>query len=93
MSASTALIPATVLLTIAFITGAHFPGPLGLILAPVTVGLIFGVVYGQFHYGVDALAGIVVAAAVWLSLNGGMWPDRAPALHHTTDLESSPLRL
>lgn len=37
---------------------------LGRILAPVTLGLALGVVYGQFHYAVDALAGIVVGAAV-----------------------------
>src|SRR5438046_2626286 len=35
--------------------------PLGLALLPVTAGLVLGVVYGQFHYGVDALSGLVVA--------------------------------
>ncbi len=35
--------------------------PLGLALLPVTAGLVLGVVYGQFHYGVDALGGLVVA--------------------------------
>ena len=35
---------------------------LGLILLPFTAGLILAVVYGQFHYAVDALAGFVVAA-------------------------------
>jgi hypothetical protein len=67
--------------------------PLGLALAPLTIGLIFGVVYGQFHYGVDALSGIVVAAAVWTSLNGGVWRDQAAALQPAADLRSSPLGL
>jgi len=35
--------------------------PLGLVLAPFTAGLVLSVVYGQFHYGVDALIGLVVA--------------------------------
>lgn len=35
---------------------------LGLILLPFTTGLILAVVYGQFHYAVDALAGLMVAA-------------------------------
>jgi membrane-associated phospholipid phosphatase len=76
---------------VAALCALRFWRPLGLALAPVTLGLVFGVVYGQFHYGVDALAGIVVAVAVWLSLNSAMWPDRAPARHPTADLESSPL--
>ena len=38
--------------------------PLGLALLPVTVGLVLGVVYGQFHYGVDALSGLVVAGLI-----------------------------
>ncbi len=38
--------------------------PLGLALAPLTVGLVVSVVYGQFHYAVDAVAGLVVAGLV-----------------------------
>jgi PAP2 superfamily protein len=38
--------------------------PLGLVLTPLTAGLTIGVVYGQFHYAVDAVAGVVVAGAV-----------------------------
>ena len=38
--------------------------PLGLALAPFTLGLVISVVYGQFHYAVDAVAGLVVAALV-----------------------------
>lgn len=35
---------------------------LGWVLLPFTAGLLLAVVYGQFHYAVDALAGLVVAA-------------------------------
>jgi hypothetical protein len=78
---------------VATLCALRFWRPLGLTLAPLTLGLIFGVVYGQFHYGVDALTGIVVAAAVITSLNGGVWWDRAAALQPAADLRSSPLRL
>jgi membrane-associated phospholipid phosphatase len=37
---------------------------LGLVLAPFTIGLVLAVVYGQFHYAVDALSGLMVAAAM-----------------------------
>lgn len=37
---------------------------LGLVLAPVTVGLTLGAVYGQFHYGVDALTGLVLGLVI-----------------------------
>lgn len=46
---------------------------LGLVLAPFTIGLVLSVVYGQFHYAVDALAGLVVAAGVLVS----QWVYRA----------------
>src|SRR4029077_1813424 len=65
---------------VATLCAFRFWRPLGLALAPLTIGLIFAVVYGQFHYGVDALSGIVVAIAVWTSLNGAAWRDRAAAL-------------
>ena len=35
--------------------------PLGLTLLLPTAGLVLAVVYGQFHYGVDALTGLVLA--------------------------------
>src|SRR2546425_5326193 len=44
---------------------------LGLVLTPLCVGLIAAVVYGQFHYAVDALAGLIVAGAVLASLRWG----------------------
>jgi membrane-associated phospholipid phosphatase len=40
---------------------------LGLLLTPLTLGLILSVVYGQFHYAVDAVAGLLVAFAVLAS--------------------------
>ncbi len=40
---------------------------LGLMLAPFTVGLVLSVVYGQFHYAADAVAGLLVALAVFAS--------------------------
>lgn len=39
---------------------------LGWILAPLAVSLTIGTVYGRFHYGIDAAAGLIVALlAVW----------------------------
>jgi membrane-associated phospholipid phosphatase len=38
--------------------------PLGLALMPFTIGLVLSVVYGQFHYAVDAVAGLIVALGV-----------------------------
>jgi membrane-associated phospholipid phosphatase len=35
--------------------------PLGLMLLLPTAGLVLAVVYGQFHYGIDALTGLVLA--------------------------------
>jgi len=37
---------------------------LGLVLAPFTVGLVLAVVYGQFHYAMDALSGLVLAGVM-----------------------------
>jgi membrane-associated phospholipid phosphatase len=34
----------------------------GLVLLPLTTGLVLAVVYGQFHYAVDAVAGLALAA-------------------------------
>ncbi len=38
--------------------------PLGLGLLVPTVGLVLAVVYGQFHYGVDALSGLLLAGVM-----------------------------
>lgn len=37
---------------------------LGLVLAPFTAGLVLAVVYGQFHYAVDALSGLILAGVM-----------------------------
>jgi membrane-associated phospholipid phosphatase len=39
----------------------------GLVVALLTAGLTLGTVYGGFHYGVDALAGLIVGAVSWLA--------------------------
>jgi len=44
--------------------------PLGALLVPAAVLLALGTVYGQLHYGVDALAGALLAAVV-LALAAG----------------------
>jgi hypothetical protein len=38
--------------------------PVGLVLLPFTAGLILAVVFGQFHYAVDALSGLILAAVM-----------------------------
>jgi len=46
--------------------------------------LIVGTVYGRFHYGIDALAGLAIGVAVWLATPAlirmltGRQPDRSP---------------
>jgi membrane-associated phospholipid phosphatase len=64
--------------------------PLGLMLLPLTIGLVLAVVYGQFHYGVDALGGLVLAAAMLATMQ---WL-KAPAADSTGSivgvLETSP---
>jgi membrane-associated phospholipid phosphatase len=39
--------------------------PLGAVLVPAALLMTLGAVYGQFHYAVDALAGVVVAGGVY----------------------------
>lgn len=49
---------------VAAVCSLRYWRPLGIALAPLTVGLVASVVYGQFHYAVDAVAGLLVAALV-----------------------------
>lgn len=52
---------------------------LGAVLVPLAVLMSIGTVYGQFHYGVDALAGVALAAAlVALDLWRGRQGSAAP---------------
>jgi membrane-associated phospholipid phosphatase len=79
---------------VATLCALRFWRPLGLVLAPLTAGLVCGVVYGQFHYAVDALAGLVVAFAVMISVSAGAWRRAgAAALQPAADLQSPTLRL
>ncbi len=52
--------------------------PLGAVLVPAALLLTLSTVYGQFHYAVDALAGVALAAVVLL-LPPGRQYDSAPA--------------
>ena len=52
---------------------------LALVLSPIAVGLALGTVYGQFHYGVDALAGGLLALLLYLFVQrrpGGLQAGR-----------------
>jgi len=46
-------------------------------------------VYGQFHYAVDAVAGLVVAVAVLTSLNAGATRVAAVALRPSAAEEAA----
>ena len=52
--------------------------PLGIALLLPTIGLMLAVVYGQFHYGVDALSGLVLAG-IMLAVVQRLRPAEAPA--------------
>ena len=52
---------------VAAICALRYWRALGLALVPPTLGLVLSVVYGQFHYAVDAVAGLFVAGAVLAS--------------------------
>jgi membrane-associated phospholipid phosphatase len=64
---------------------------LGLVLTPLTLGLVLSVVYGQFHYAVDAVAGLLVAFAVLASQYiYGAVPATAAAPVAERELETGP---
>lgn len=50
---------------VASLCALRFARPVGIVVALLTAGLMLGTVYGGFHYGVDVLAGIVVAGVSW----------------------------
>ena len=74
---------------VATLCAFYFSRPLGLSFLPWAIGLVLGVVYGQFHYAVDALAGLVVAGAVLLSLSAGAWRVWGTELQPAVDWESA----
>jgi hypothetical protein len=78
---------------VAMACALRFWRPLGLALAVPTLGLVFGVVYGQFHYGVDALSGLAVAAGVLVSLAAGPWREGTSrvTLRPAPELRSPPV--
>lgn len=49
-----------VAITIVLVSWRH-DRVLALLAAPLVIGLTIGTVYGRFHYGIDALAGVVAA--------------------------------
>jgi membrane-associated phospholipid phosphatase len=51
---------------VASLCALRFQPRLGAVVALLTAGLTLGTVYGGFHYGVDALAGLIVGAVSWL---------------------------
>jgi membrane-associated phospholipid phosphatase len=51
--------------------------PLGLALLPLCAGLILAVVYGQFHYAVDAIGGLVLAGAMLGWMQWAKAPERS----------------
>jgi hypothetical protein len=46
---------------------ARFERPLLPLMGTLFAGIFFGVVYGGFHYGVDAIAGLVLGTACSLA--------------------------
>ncbi|HET9684178.1 MAG TPA: phosphatase PAP2 family protein [Gemmatimonadaceae bacterium] len=52
---------------VASLCALRFQRRLGVVVAVLTVGLALGTVYGGFHYGVDALAGVLVGLSGWLA--------------------------
>jgi membrane-associated phospholipid phosphatase len=63
----------------------------GLALLPFTTGLILATVYGQFHYAVDALAGLAVAALVLTVMQTA--EARAPHLAPAANLAGESSRI
>src|SRR5881409_3011874 len=61
---------------------------LGLLLLPFTAGLILAVVYGQFHYAVDAFAGLIVAALMLAAMQTA--EAEAPHRVRIADLGAEP---
>lgn len=52
---------------VAALCALTFQRRLGIVVTVLTLGLALGTVYGGFHYGVDALAGVAVGLLCWLA--------------------------
>lgn len=57
---------------VASLCALRYQPRVGVVVAVLTAGLTLGTVYGGFHYGVDALAGLIVGVASWLAATG-LW--------------------
>ena len=76
---------------VAVLCALRYWRPLGLVLLPLTIGLVVSVVYGQFHYAVDALTGLLVAFAVFASqYNYASQPAPAVGPLSGRELETGP---
>ncbi len=76
---------------VACVCALRYWRPLGIVLAPLTLGLVLSVVYGQFHYAVDAVAGLLVAFAVLATQHiYGTAAAAAPAPLAEQKLETGP---
>jgi membrane-associated phospholipid phosphatase len=60
-----------------------FQRRLGIVVSVLTVGLALGTVYGGFHYGVDALAGVALGLLCWLVARAG-WRRLSLGAHSAT---------
>ena len=49
------------------------------VMAAIVPALIIGTVYGGYHYGVDAVAGLALAGLTYLIPIGALWPRPTPA--------------
>ena len=62
---------------VASLCALRYQRRLGVAIAVLTAGLTLGTVYGGFHYGVDALAGVSAGVVCWLAA-GAVWQAVAP---------------
>ena len=59
---------------------------------PLVIGLTISTVYGRFHYGLDALAGILAAVVlVWLARRLQAWLEQRPGRNPGNDPGSVPV--
>ena len=76
----------------AWLAASRFDRRVFLVLLPLAVLLTLGTVYGRFHYGIDALAGLLFAGAALLwapRLMGRLVPPRRPTTGYGCQAEAS----